>query len=131
MLSWMAVVLVYERNPKHKRGAQGEGPPRWFPDSDSLCPDDITQDIAQTLLESSVLGADSAHPGSRARFAMYAGDFYKAYPTTLGDDVEIWHGYPVRRELVKRQVPARVLRQFRDLGKLTEPEYKRLLGSAR
>lgn len=129
-LCTMQARLVYEANPKHKRGAAGEGPPRWFPDSASLCPDDITQDIAQTLLDKSISAADAAHPSRKARFAMHAGCFYKAYPTEQSSEVEIWHGYPVRRELVNRQIPARVLRTFVKSGALSKAEYKRLLGNA-
>lgn len=62
---------------------------------------------------------------------MHEGSFYKAYPTYPGAEVEIWHGYPVRRELVSRQIPARVLKKFLESGALTKVEYKRLLGSAR
>ncbi len=67
---------------------------------------------------------------------MHEGEFYKAYShrseTIEGEaSVEIWHGYPVRRELVPRQIPCRVLREFVRRGRLTQAEYKKLLGSAR
>lgn len=55
------------------------------------------------------------------------GRFFKAYPE---DDGSTWHGYPVRRELVSRQVPARVLRQFMKQQLLSSADYKKLLGSA-
>jgi hypothetical protein len=127
---------VYKPNPKHKRGACGEGPPRWFPSSDSLCPDDMDTETAQALLDGAIGGNDPAHPTGRALYAMHDGTFYKAYPesvVTRSDDelVEPWHGYPVRRELVPRQIPARVLRQFLHDGRLTRPEYRKLVGSAR
>lgn len=87
--------------------------------------------MAQALLEHSIPGKDPAHPDKRARFAIHQGDFYKAYRTEVSQDTEIWHGYPVRKELVRTQVPARVLREFVKRGQLERPTYKRLLGSAR
>ena len=75
-------------------------------------------------------GADAAHPGARARFAMHEGKFYKAYPTEISPETEIWHGYPVHQTLVKTQIPTRILRNFVKAGKLPKPDYKRLMGSA-
>lgn len=122
-------MVIYRENPKHKRGARGGGPPRWFPDRDSLCPEDITLQMAQQLLDDSFDGTDAAHPEGRARYAVdEAGRFFKAYSEDHG---ETWHGYPVRRELVGRQFPSRVLRRFRDEGLITGAEYRRLVGSAR
>lgn len=125
----------YKKNDKHKRGTSGGGPPRWFPSRDSLCPDDFSTALAQELLNESVDGVDEAHPGARALYAMHQGEFYKAYceGTEPGEDgpVEVWHGYPVRRELVPHQVPCRVLREFVRRGRLTRSEYKKLLGDAK
>ena len=120
---------VCKANPKHKRGAAGEGPPRWFPDSESLCPDDMDADTCQKVLDDSIEGKDLGHPHARARYAMFQGNFFKPYPEEGGDGtdecgtVALWHGYPVARSRVPRQVPARVLRHFRDVGLLTAPEY--------
>lgn len=127
----------YKPNDKHKRGAAGQGPPRWFPSRDTLCPDDFPLALAQDLLEDAVEGADRAHPDARALYSMHEGEFYKAYcegtePVDGEEEtVEVWHGYPVRREVVPRQVPSRVLREFVRRGRLSRPEYKKLLGSAR
>lgn len=126
---------IYEPNPKHKRGTCGEGPPRWFPSRDSLCPDSLTTATAQALLDESVEGVDPSHPNGRARYSLHEGELYKAYSTEtrrVGDeDVEVWHGYLVRRALVPRQVPARVLREFQRRGRLSNAEYRKLLGNAR
>jgi hypothetical protein len=127
---------VYRKNDKHKRGTSGEGPPRWFPSRDSLCPDDLPMSVCRQLLEDPVDGADPAHPSAKALYAMHNGEFYKAYcegteRDDVGEQVEVWHGYPVRRELVPRQVPSRVLREFMRRGQLTRAEYQALLGSAR
>lgn len=126
----------YKPNPKHKRGTSGEGPPRWFPSRDALCPDDLSHAAAQALLRDGVDGVDLAHPDARAVYAMFEGVFFKAYcegTETLrdGTEVEVWHGYPVRRELVPRQVPCRVLRKFVVDGRLSRAEYKKLLGDAK
>ena len=124
--------LRYRENPKHKVGARGAGPPRWFPDSASLCPDDLDLDEARRLLKGSVIGGDPSHPNARARFALdEMGRFFKAYPERSVDGTEYWHGYPVAEALVGRQVPARVLRSFKQQGRLSRARYRRLLGSAR
>lgn len=118
----------YRENPKHKRGGWGEGPPRWFPSRDSLCPEDLSISEAEALLASSIEGSDPAHPDASARFAVDGqGRFFKGYSEDGG---RTWHGYPVRRDLVPRQVPARVLRELFRRGVLTASDYKKLLGSA-
>lgn len=127
---------IYEPNPKHKRGASGEGPPRWFPSRDTPCPDDLDLQTAQELLKSAKEGANEELPDRRALFALHAGEFYKAYrhgvrQNSDGTEDEIWHGFPVRNENVPRQVPSRVLLHFVQEGRLTRAEYKKLLGSAR
>lgn len=124
------VVLVYRENPKHKPGRFGAGPPRWFPSYDTACPADLSD--PQSLLADSVEAADAAHPSGKARHAIdEQGRFFKAYPEETDGSDEYWHGYPVREELVPKQVPARVLREFVSRGKLTRARYKKLLGSAR
>ena len=119
----------YSENPKHKPGCSGEGPPRWFPSTDSLCPDDISSEDASQLLRESVEGRDASYPDAKARYALDGqGRFFKAYSEDHG---VTWHGYPVRRELVPRQVPARVLRAFMSRGLLSNADYKKLIGSGR
>jgi hypothetical protein len=124
--------LVYKRNDKHKPWAFGEGPPRWFPDHDTPCPDDVSQSQAQSLLADSVEGRDAENPDKKARYAVDGqGRFFKAYPSVDEAGKECWHGFPVREELVKRQVPCRVLRQLRAAKKITGARYTRLLGDAK
>ncbi len=119
--------LRYTGSDKHKQGCAGNGPPRWFPTTASFCPDDVTLADSQDLLENSIEGRSADHPDKKGRYAIDGrGRFFKAYP---GDDGATWHGYEVHRSLVPRQVPARVLRQFRDLGQLSNADYKDLLGS--
>lgn len=118
----------YRENPKHKRGCSGEGPPRWFPSRDSLCPEDLSLSEAEALLASSIEGRDAAHPDSRARFAVDGqGRFFKGYSEDGG---RTWHGYLVRRDLVSRQIPTRVLRELVRRGKLAMSDHKKLLGGA-
>lgn len=120
--------LQYRPNDKHKPGCAGAGPPRWFPSSDSLCPADISLEEAQALLEASIEARDHAHPNARARIALDGrGRFFKAYSEDGG---QTWHGYPVRRELVSRQVPSRVLRELVNRSQLSRADYRKLLGSA-
>ena len=120
--------LQYQPNRKHKPGCSGQGPPRWFPSSASLCPDDLSLEEATDLLHSSVEARDDAHSDARARVALDGrGRFFKAYSSDGG---RTWHGYPVERDLVPRQIPAKVLRELVKRGQLTRVEYKKLLGSA-
>lgn len=126
------MALVYKSNHKHKPGSFGEGPPRWFPDRDTKCPDDISTEEAQALLEGSLEGADEAHPNRRARYAVDGeGRIFKGYCESADDEAEQWHGYPVSEQRIKRQVPVRILRMFVQAGKMTSPRYKKLRGNAR
>jgi hypothetical protein len=122
---------VYHPNSKHKHGARGDGPPRWFPDSASKCPPSIDLRLAQELLEEAISGEDPAHPSGHALYAIHDGQFFKAYPTEIHEDAEVWHGYPVKSDQVRRQIPARVLRDFVSKGLLGRADYKRFLGNAR
>jgi hypothetical protein len=120
--------LVYKENPKHKRGCSGEGPPRWFPSTDSLCPEDISASDAETLLQASIETRDDVHPNRSARIALDSqGRFFKGYSEDGG---RTWHGFPIRRDLVPRQIPAKILREFVKRGLLNRSDYKKLLGSA-
>lgn len=122
-------MLDYCGNPKHKAGCSGDGPPRWFPSTASICPEDISYDDAVLLLSDSVDAKSAEHPNAKARYALDSqGRFFKAYSEDGG---QTWHGYPVAEELVRRQIPSRVLREFKTRGLLSAAEYKRLIGSAK
>ena len=124
------MVLIYKENPKHR--VQGDGPPRWYPDPDSLCPDDVDQMEAETLLRDSVSGDDASHPEKKARYAIDSqGRFFKGYTEGADANGECWHGFPVPEDKVRLQVPARVLKDFKNSGKLSSSRYKKLLGGAR
>jgi len=118
----------YRENPKHKLGAASGGSVRWYPTSDSVCPEDVSLADAQKLLKDSVEGKDFSHPGKSARYALdQSGRFFKGYSEDGG---ATWHGYPVREHLVPQQVPSRVMREFVNRGLLTAARYRKLLGDA-
>ena len=124
-------MLIYRENRKHKRGVQG-GPPRWNPDPDSLCPDDVTSAEASNLLGDSVPGKDDSRPDRKARYAMDSqGRMYKGYCEGADAAGEYWHGFPVPEERIRLEVPARVLRRFMMDGKISQARYRKLLGSGR
>jgi hypothetical protein len=124
------LTLIYKENLKHKPGSFGDGPPRWQPDWASACPEDIGTEEARNLLGNSSEGKDPSHPFGKARYALdERGRIFKGYPEDAAGT--IWHGYPVADEDVPRQIPARVLRAWREQKRMTQARYKRLIGSAR
>jgi hypothetical protein len=78
----------YEANPKHKhpwqRGRRG-----------SLCPPDVTLELAQRLLEGSV-------QVGKSRYAVLDGRAFRAQKHSE----DAWHGYPVQWHEVPPQVRA-------------------------
>ena len=114
--------MRYFANPAHKLETTEAGPPRWRPDKEP-CPEEMTLRERTELLRESI----AEDPDSRMspRFALRHGEsgleFFTARVTRVVDgDVE-YHGYPTRR------VPGRVLRQFRDRGRITQADYRRLV----
>ena len=115
--------MRYVPNPAHKRETTEAGPPRWRPNKEP-CPPEMTPRERANLLRGSV----PEHPDSPSsrRFAVRRGaqgvEFFTAQATltTGGGEVE-HHGYPTRR------VPGKVLREFRDRGDITVPEYRRFV----
>lgn len=93
-VEWLRYVPSLKHKPLPSRGSKGE-----------LCPDDVSADQAQQLLEASVPG-----PG-RKRWATDGERFFAAHPDNAGG----WHGWP---EPVER-VPVAVLRFWRADGTLT------------
>lgn len=90
--------LRYARSLKHKRepsrGVKG-----------SICPEDLDEDRAQHLLESSV------PDDGRKRWATDGERFFAAHPDNAGG----WHGWP---EPIER-VPVAILRRWQADGTLT------------
>ena len=114
--------MRYFANPAHKLETTEAGPPRWYPDKEP-CPEGMTLRERKELLRDSV----AEDPGSLAstRFAVRHGEsgleFFTARVTRIVDEVVEYHGYPTCR------VPGKVLRRFRDLGKISNKEYRRLV----
>ena len=113
--------MYYFPNPAHKTAMTEAGPPRWRPDKEP-CPK-MTQRERTRLLQESV-AKDPDSPTSQ-RFAVRRGssglEFFTARMTqVVNDDVE-YHGYPTSH------VPGSVLRRFRDQGRITKADYRRLV----
>ena len=113
--------MCYFPNPAHKRETTEAGPPRWRPDKEP-CPNMTPRERA-TLLQQS-LAKDPGSPTSQ-RFAIRRGtsglEFFTARVTRVVNANVEFHGYPTG------QVPASVLRRFRDQGRITNAEYRSLL----
>ena len=114
--------MRYVANPAHKLETTEAGPPRWRPDKEP-CPEGMTLRERTELLRESV-AEDPGSPTSR-RFAVRKGEsgpeFFTAQATQTVDGQVEYHGYPVHR------VPGKILRQFRDQGKISQSDYRSLL----
>ena len=115
--------MRYFPNPAHKLETTEAGPPRWHPDK-SMCPPGMTPRERAALLRDSI-PENPGTPTSR-RFAVrrtVSGiEFFAAQATRTTEHGKVeYHGYPTE------QVPARVLRQFRDKGVISNTEYRRLV----
>ena len=114
--------MRYFANPAHKIETTEAGPPRWRPDK-TPCPEGMSLRERTTLLRDSVAENPDA-PDSR-RFAVRRTDsgleFFAAQVTQVVNGAIEYHGYPTHR------VPGKILRRFRDQGKISDAEYRRLV----
>ena len=114
--------MRYFANPAHKIETTEAGPPRWRPDK-APCPEGMTLRERRELLRESI----AENPGSSTsrRYAVRRTDsgleFFPAQATQVVDDEVEFHGYPTR------YVPGKVLRQFRNQGKISQSEYRNLV----
>jgi len=97
--------MEYEGNPKHKepwqRGQRG-----------SLCPKEVTAELAQQLL-------DDAQVDGEARYAVHEG---RAFVARRHDrTADRWHGYPV----AWKEVPTKIWRSWIADGKLRKSHVKK------
>ena len=98
------------------------GPPGWRPDKEP-CPEGMTLRERTELLRDSV----AVNPDSSAsrRFSVRRTEsgleFFTAQMTQVVNGEVEYHGYPTR------YVPRIILRQFRDQGKISHSEYRRLV----
>lgn len=114
--------MKYWPNPAHKRETSEAGPPRWHPNK-SACPPMTVEERQKLFLES--VPEDGDQPAS-PRYAFRVGprgyEWFAARLTRVSPEGETeFHGYPTDH------VPPRVLRRFRDLQRLSDAEYRRLL----
>ena len=114
--------MRYFANPAHKIETTEAGPPRWSPDKTS-CPEGMTLRERTTLLRESV--AENPDLPESRRFAVRRTEsgleFFAARMTKVVNGEVEYHGYPTR------WVPGRILRRFRNQGKISHAEYRRLV----
>lgn len=114
--------MRYFANPAHKLEITEAGPPRWRPDK-TPCPEGMTLRERRKLLQDSV--AENPDALASRRFAVRRTEsgleFFAAQVTQVENGEIEYHGYPTH------WVPGRILRRFRDQGKISDAEYRRLV----
>lgn len=114
--------MRYFANPAHKVETTEAGPPAWRPDK-TPCPEGMTLPERTHLLLNAI-AEDQNSPASR-RFAVRRSDsgleFFAAQMTRIVNGETEYHGYPTG------YVPGNILRQFRENGSITRPEYNKLV----
>ena len=114
--------MRYVANPADKIETTEAAPPRWRPDKEP-CPEGMTLRERTELLRESV--AEDPDSPTSPRFAVRRGEsgleFFTAKVTRIVNDEAEYHGYPTC------QVPRKVLRRFRDQGRISPEEYRSLL----
>jgi len=117
--------MRYWPNPAHKKETSEAGPPRWRPKK-TLCPR-MEPDERERLLQEAV----PENPGvvGSSRYALRLGEggyeWFVALLTRMVDGEPEYHGFPCAH------VPYRVLRAFRDAGRITDAEYRRFIKELR
>jgi hypothetical protein len=114
--------MRYWPNPVHKTETTEAGPPVWRYDK-TRCPKEITVAERLALLQESVTEQPDQPRAPRyaVRRVTSGLEFYQAMCHDVVEDEPEFHAYPVTF------VPCAVLREFRDRGAITGPEYKRLV----
>ena len=114
--------MRYVPNQAHKVETTEAGPPRWRPNKEP-CPEGMTLRERAELLRDSIAENPDA-PASR-RFAVRRTEsgleFFTAQVTQVVNGEVEYHGYPAL------YVPGKVLRRFRDQGKISQSEYRHLV----
>lgn len=114
--------MRYFPNCAHKVETTEAGPPGWRPDKEP-CPRGMTLRERSELLRHSV--AENPDSPAPRRFALRRTEsgleFFTAQVTRVVNGEIEYHGYPVG------QVPGKILRQFRDQGKISQSEYRSLV----
>ena len=114
--------MRYFANRAHKVETTEAGPPGWRPDKEP-CPKGMTLRERSELLRGSV--AENPHSPTSRHFAVRrieSGlEFFTAQMTQVVNGEIEYHGYPTP------YVPGKILRQFRDQGKISQSEYRSLV----
>lgn len=115
------MALRYWPNPAHKRETTEAGPPGWRPDK-TPCPSMTVGERNELLADS--IPSDPEEPTSR-RYAVRVGpagfEWFEGLFTEQAGNDSVYHGFPTEH------VPARVLRQFRDQGRISAAQYRTLV----
>ena len=123
------MAIDYVPSQSHKTTTSESGPPAWRPHK-SCCPSEMTIHERNALLASSVSESDAADNPQRFAVRRVDGrlEWYCAKLTRVRSDgtVEV-HGFPFKPGFPK--VPPKVARRLRDIGAITEPEYKQTIKS--
>src|SRR2546430_1085900 len=114
--------MHYWPNPAHKRETTEAGPPRWRPDKEP-CPSGMTVAERDQLLQDAVPidASDAASRRFAVRRSLRALELYDIKRTGDVNGEPEFHGHPATF------VPAKVLRTFRDLGRISQAEYRQLI----
>lgn len=114
--------MRYFANPAHKVETTEAGPPAWHPDKEP-CPKGMTLRERSELLRGSV--AEDPNSPTTRRFAVRRVEsgleFFAAQMTQVVNGQIEYHGYPTHC------VPGKILRRFRDQGKISQSEYRSLV----
>lgn len=112
--------MRYWPNPAHKTATSEAGPPRWRPGK-SKCPQ-MGISEREALFAGSIPEDPERPDSTRYAFRMSQDGFewFAARLTRMDAGEPEFHGYPCNH------VPIRVLRRFRDLGRLTEAQFEQV-----
>lgn len=123
-----SMTRIYEANPKHKPGHSFGDSPRFFPDGDTPCPDDVSIEKAKTLLSNIVEFDEKCSAERKVGFVIdELGRIFKGFTHLIQDEKEYWHGFYVRPGKIRRDVPPKALNKLKSLGLISEKRYRELV----
>jgi hypothetical protein len=119
--------IFYRPNPAHKTITTEAGPPQWRPDK-SACPEDITAEEINVLIQNSVPVSDNPLDPKRYAVRRKGGElqWFRTLLTHEHPDggIEV-HGHPFEPGYPK--VPPQVLRKLKEREMITEVEYQQMV----
>jgi len=123
--------LWYYPNPAHKRATTEAGPPRWYPAKEA-CPEDMTLEEREELVRASIPLSDDPYDPKRFAVQRKKGRliWYRTLLTREHPDgrIEI-HGHPFTPG--RPRVPPAAARKMREVGAITEAEYRQAIRGIR